>query len=152
MLSGVHALNMLDAGTRAANPLLPNEGGRGAAIPLLVPQTDSDGNDIAGIRHPELSAALATYTGWNFQNPQSGNADQLVPLIGSYIPFAGTQAERAANSDPRLSIAERYANKEAFLAKVKVAAEQLVAQRYLLPRDLESIVERAGAHWDQLTQ
>jgi hypothetical protein len=29
-----------------------------------VPKTDSDGNDIAGIRLPELTVPLATCTGW----------------------------------------------------------------------------------------
>src|SRR6516164_7965556 len=29
-----------------------------------VPKVDSDGNDIAGIRLPELTVPLATYTGW----------------------------------------------------------------------------------------
>ncbi|MGB2596393.1 MAG: alpha/beta hydrolase domain-containing protein, partial [Pseudolabrys sp.] len=35
----------------------------GAIYPSYVPKTDSDGNDIAGIRLPELTVPLATYTG-----------------------------------------------------------------------------------------
>src|SRR5438093_3084239 len=37
----------------------------GAAFPVFVPQADADGNDLAGIRIPELAVPLATFTGWN---------------------------------------------------------------------------------------
>jgi hypothetical protein len=136
-----------------ANPLLAGNGGDGAPLPLFVPQVDADGNDIAGIRNPELAVPLATYTGWNF-NRAGGEADpdQLVPLAGSYIPFAATAAQRQANGDPRLSIAERYASRDEYLQRVRGAAEALVEGRYLLAADVERIVERAGAHWDLLTK
>jgi len=32
--------------------------------PALVPKTDADGNDVAGIRLPDVTAPVATYTGW----------------------------------------------------------------------------------------
>src|SRR5262249_935260 len=35
----------------------------GPIYPSFVPQTDSDGNDIAGVRLPDLVVPLATYTG-----------------------------------------------------------------------------------------
>jgi hypothetical protein len=151
-LPGAHALGALTAGTRAANPLLPGNGGEGAPLPLFVPQVDVDGNDIAGIRHPELAVPLATYTGWNF-NRAGGEADpdSLVPLVGSYIPFAATAEQRQASGDPRLSIAERYAGRDEYLQRVRSEAEALVAGRYLLAPDVAPIVARAGAHWDLLT-
>lgn len=147
---GVHTLAGLTAGVRAANPLLPDNGGEGAPLPLLVPQVDADGNDLAGIRHPELVVPLATYTGWNFNNPANGNPDALFPLAGSYLPFSATEAERAANGDPRVSIAARYRDREEFLAQVEAAGAALAAERYLLPADVAPIVERAGTHWDLL--
>ena len=36
----------------------------GSPYPVLVPKADADGNDMAGIRRPELTAPVATYTGW----------------------------------------------------------------------------------------
>src|SRR6185312_3358744 len=36
----------------------------GPIYPTFVPKWDSDGNEIAGIRLPELTVPLATYTGW----------------------------------------------------------------------------------------
>src|SRR5712671_6307450 len=35
-----------------------------SAYPALVPRTDADGNDVAGVRYPEIAVPLATYTGW----------------------------------------------------------------------------------------
>ena len=36
----------------------------GQIYPSFVPKTDSDGNDIAGVRLPDVTVPLATYTGW----------------------------------------------------------------------------------------
>jgi Alpha/beta hydrolase domain len=36
----------------------------GPVYPSFVPKTDSDGNDIAGVRLPDVTVPLATYTGW----------------------------------------------------------------------------------------
>src|SRR5205085_10914293 len=68
---------------------------------FLVPQVDADGNERAGIHLPEVSVPLATYTGWNFRNAKIGGTDQLVSLLGSYIPLTATKAEREAAKDPR---------------------------------------------------
>ena len=32
---------------------------------VLVPQVNADGNDVSGIRLPEVAVPLGTYTGWN---------------------------------------------------------------------------------------
>ena len=34
-------------------------------LPQLVVRVDADGNEVAGIKSPLLSAPLGTYTGWN---------------------------------------------------------------------------------------
>jgi hypothetical protein len=149
-IPAVHALVGLSAGNRAANPLIAANGGEGAPLPLRVPQVDADGNDLGGIRHPELVVPLATYTGWNFTHPDRGNPDELFPLAGSYMPFPATEEQRAANNDPRRSIAERYRDKEDFLTQVEAAGRALADGRYLLPADVAPIVARAGAHWDLL--
>ena len=41
----------------------------GTPYPVLVPQTDSDGNDLTGIRFPDVAVPLATYTGWSVRQP-----------------------------------------------------------------------------------
>ncbi len=118
------------------------------SYPMLVPQVDADGNETAGIRLPELAAPLATYTGWNLFNADSGPVDVLSSMQGSYIPFSRNEAERRAQGDPRPSIAERYPSREHYLGLVAEAAIQLVGERYLLAEDLPRILESAGRHWD----
>ena len=71
-------------------------------------------------------------------------------MKGSYIPFARTAAERKANSDPRLSIEERYRNREHYLGLSANAALELVDEGYLLAEDVPEILRQARAHWDYL--
>ena len=47
----------------------------GSPYPAFVPQTDADGNDIAGIRLPEVAVPLATYTGWGVRAAAFGGDD-----------------------------------------------------------------------------
>jgi hypothetical protein len=147
---GLRSPRTLRPGVRAANALLARGGGAGARLPYLVPQTDRDGIELAGVRLPELEVPLATYTGWNFRRPGTGPVDELAPLIGSYVPFPATMAERVAAQDPRAAIAERHGSRQAYLDRVREAAGRLVAERTLLAEDLPAVLERAAAHWDAL--
>jgi len=118
------------------------------SYPLLVPAVNEDGNEKGGIRLPELAAPLATYTGWNLFNSESGPEDVLSSMQGSYIPFARDEGERKSKGDPRPSIAERYPSREHYLGLVAEAAVQLITERYLLAEDLPRILESAARHWD----
>jgi hypothetical protein len=115
------------------------------AYTILVPQVDEDGNDIGGIRSTAVLAPTATYTGWNLYRPEFFGGNQLCSLQGSYIPFAPTQAERLANGDPRPSLEERYGTHEGYVAAVRAATEQLVAERLLLPDDAARLISAAEA-------
>ena len=77
-------------------------------------------------------------------------AGTLFPLQGAVVPFAATRAERDASGDPRPSLAERYADSAAYVAAVRAAAAQMVAERLLLPQDAERAVELAKQ--DSLSQ
>ncbi len=122
-----------------------------SAYPILVPQVDPDGNELAGIRVPELAVPVATYTGWNLFNEQSGPPHVVSSMQGSFIPFARTRAERERASDPRRSIEERYQRREQYLAEILKAANDLVAKGHLLKDDVPRIVEQAGLRWDYVT-
>ena len=120
----------------------------GKSYVTLVPQTDADGNDLAGIRLPYLAAPLGTFTGWNLLKNEYGGAEPDrcdSTQVGSFIPFANSKAEREAAGDPRLSIEERYPSKEAYLAALRASAATLVKQRFLLAEDYDRILERATA-------
>jgi hypothetical protein len=124
----------------------------GPAFPVLVPQVDADGNEPDGVRLPEITVPLATYTGWNLRDPSIGAADQRLPFEGSYIPFPKTAAERQRTGDPRKSIAERYAGKDEYLAKFKTAVDALVAQRWILNEDREAFLDRGMLEWAEATK
>ena len=83
---------------------------------------------------------------------RSGNPTEIYPLLGSYMPFAATKAERMATKDPRLSIEERYAGKDDYLQKIRVDATALIRDGYLLEEDVETVLARANAHWDYATR
>ncbi len=110
---------------------------------VLVPRTDSDGNDIAGVRAPDVAAPLATHTGFNVR--KAGFAEgQLCGLNGSYLPFAKDAQERAAKRDPRASLAERYGTQAAYVQRVRASAEQLRAEGLMLDEDVARSLELAA--------
>jgi hypothetical protein len=122
-----------------------------SSYPILVPQVDADGNEIAGIRMPEMAVPTATYTGWNLFNAESGPTHVVSSMVGSFIPLPATKAERSASKDPRRSIEERYRGRDQYLAEVTKAAGELVSKGYVLQADLPRIVEQAGTRWDYAT-
>jgi hypothetical protein len=119
-----------------------------SALPYLVPQVDADGNELAGIRVPEVSVPLATTTGWNFRAERIGNPTTIVALLGSYVPLARTRAERETRRDPRPSIEERYKGRDDYLERIRTAATALVKERLILDQDVEDVVQRATKHWE----
>jgi hypothetical protein len=119
-----------------------------SVLPFIVPQVDSDGNDIGGIRLPEQAVPLGTYTGWAFRSERIGAPGTLVAMAGSYIPFMKTRSDREKSHDPRLSVEERYNSRADYVHRVEEAAKKLVQERYLLQEDVPAIVEAAGQHWD----
>lgn len=123
----------------------------GSAFPMLVPQVDADGNDLPGIRMPEIAVPLATFLGWNFMNGRSGPTNELAALTGSFIPFARTRADREKSNDPRPSIEERYKNKGAYIELITKSANDLALKGYVMKEDVPGIVEEAGARWDWVT-
>jgi hypothetical protein len=127
------------------------DGGHFAALPFVVPKVDADGNEVTGIRVPELAVPLATTTGWNFRVDRVGNPTTLYALLGSYVPFARTKIEREARRDPRLSIEERYRDREDYLQRIRAAAAGLVTDRFLLEEDVDDVVQRATRHWTYAT-
>jgi hypothetical protein len=110
----------------------------------LVAATDADGNEVAGIRLPDIAVPLATYTGWNlYKRPYPEG--ELCDRDGSYSAFAATRAEREKAGDPRASIEERYASHADYVEKIKKAAAELVAARLLLQEDADAYVTRASS-------
>jgi hypothetical protein len=123
-----------------------------SSFPVLVPVVDEDGNERDGVRLPQITVPLATYTGWNLRDPSIGASDQRLPFQGSYIPFARTAAERVQKGDPRKSISERYPNREDYMKRYQAAIDDLIKKRWILPEDREAMIERGRQEWDEATK
>jgi hypothetical protein len=138
----------LDYGPSASIGVMAYPPGIGEPYPRLVSTVDADRNEVAGIRLPDVSVPLATYTGWNPRHPKTGGPGQLLNMMGSTIPFAATAAERQASDDPRPSIEERYASRDDYAACVRAAAVELARERLMLQEDVELVVESALKRYD----
>lgn len=123
-----------------------------ARFPIFVPQVGADGNDIGGVRMPELAVPLATYTGWNLFDPAWGPADLMTTTLGSFLPFPRTREERARTGDPRLSIEERYGDGDRYLTLVASAADAQVEAGFVLRDDVAQILNRARVRWDTIVR
>ena len=123
----------------------------GATLDCLVSDVDADGNEVAGIRMPLVAVPLGTSAGWNPRLPVHGLPAVLLEFVGSFVPFARTEAERVEATDPRPSLAERYAGRGQFAALVLAACESLVEQRFLLPVDVAALVEQATEAYQRAT-
>ncbi len=117
---------------------------KGPPFGVRVPQVDEDGNEVAGIRMPEVVAPLGTFTGWRYR--QRGATDALVGLEGMWVPFSRDEDER--EGDSRQSIAQRYSSRKAYLDCVAQAAQKLVEERLMLREDVDRVVAHAGMMYD----
>ena len=107
----------------------------------LVPQVDEDGNEIAGIRLPDVAVPPATYAGWTMRNPAYSLT--LGRNTGRTWAFPSTESRRIEAGDPRKSIAERYSSKEDFLFRVTESLLKLREERLLLDEDFSSLLDKA---------
>ncbi|HEX5326894.1 MAG TPA: alpha/beta hydrolase domain-containing protein, partial [Acetobacteraceae bacterium] len=117
----------------------------GSEYTVLVPAVDADGNEVAGVRPPMVTAPLGTYTGWNLRGRGFG-LGALYRFEGSYLPFPDTATERAITGDPRAAVLERYADRGAYAEAIRRAARELAAAGLLLDEDVERCVA-AAADW-----
>ena len=110
---------------------------QGESFVDLVSAVDADGNEVAGIRLPAVAAPLAAYTGWNPRRHIEELPDVLYERVGSKLAFP----------PGRPSVTERYPSREDYVAAARAAAESLVAERFMLADEIESVVKKAAADY-----
>jgi hypothetical protein len=108
--------------------------------PVLVPQTDKDGNALAGVRHPFVDVPVATYKGWNLRSDSIGFAGVRVAFTGSYIPW------------PKETVLGRYHSHEQYLGAFTLAALKMMNERFLTADDLPRLLHDGEARWEYATK
>jgi Alpha/beta hydrolase domain len=137
--------NFYETGIATVNPpvITPpyqDNPANGPIYPSFVPKTDRDGNDIAGVRLPDVTVPLATYTGWALRSGVWANDG--CEAAGQFIPFARTKAERLVSGDPRPSVEERYPSFDKYYNQVRRAVDNMVKDRLMLCEDADDQIER----------
>jgi hypothetical protein len=99
------------------------------AYVTLVPQVDADGNELAGIRLPDIAVPRGTFTGWNLYKAPYPDGE-LADRDGTFLVFAATEAERA--DDPRAPLEARYPG-TTYADAVRAVVVELQKDRFLLP-------------------
>jgi hypothetical protein len=102
----------------------------------LVPQVNADGNEMAGIRLPDIAVPRGTFMGWNLYKAPYPDGE-LADREGTFLAFAPTEAGRGA--DPRASLARRYPG-TVYADAVRAVVAALQADGFLLPEDVERFI------------
>jgi hypothetical protein len=123
----------------------------GGEYGVRLPQVDVDGNELDGVRMPEVAVPLGTYTGWNFRTAETGFPTELVDFTGMFLPFAKNPGA-ITPGDPRRPISERYRNKGEYLDLYARHAADMVEGGYLLPDDLDAVQKRAEFLWHSIME
>ena len=113
-------------------------------LPSLVPVVDADGNETPGVASVLHQAPLGTYLGWNVF-AEGFYKGRNCGLVGGFVPFARSKADRSAAGDPRLSLEERYGTHDGYVAAVRAAAARQVRDRFLLQEDADRLISQAEA-------
>jgi hypothetical protein len=118
----------------------------GPVYPSYVSKVDHDGNEVAGIRLPDVAAPIATTSGWGLRSPAFGGGPwDGCEASGQWIAFPTTKAQRLSTGDPRKSLEERYKNHAGYVKEVAKEARKLEQRRLLLPADVQRYIDAAEA-------
>ena len=101
-----------------------------------VSAIDEHGNEIAGLRLPDLTQPLGTHTGWNPRHPDTGGEDLTSHFVGLTQWF---------NRD---EILNRYGDRATYLDRVRADAEQLAAEGIILTDDIDLVIDNCAERWD----
>ncbi len=150
----VHTAHRMDYGPRwARERVITQQPPRvGPAYGTRVPAVDSLGNELGGIRTVFTQAPLATVTPWRLRTRAVANPDELDDFFGGMIPLSRTEAVADSTGDARASVQTLYLARDAYEARAREAADQLIEAGFLLTEDRQSELDRALALWDWLME
>ncbi len=133
-MRSVDGLTLLDPGALPRMPRLAAP--QAEPYTTYAPAIDADGNEVVGIRLPDLMVPVATHTGWVSRHPDTGGAGQILDMMGASIPFSSDK------------LADLYRDRDDYRARVLESAKRLAADRYILEEDVELVAELALQRYD----
>ena len=112
--------------------------GSGEASAAIVSALDDDGNEVAGVRLPQLVEPVATLHGL-----ERATADRRPARSDARLPRQSSAARAGA------APTQRYADRADYEVRVRATARGLVADRFLLPEDVELVTADAVGVYDE---
>ncbi len=143
-------LHRVDLGPNAESGIVSLPAKLGEEYPSYVSAVDDDGNEVAGIRVPDISVPVGTHTGWVPRDPSTGGDGQLLDMMGTTLTFAVTDAEREKLGDPRPALSGRYRDRGDYEARARAAAQTLADAGYIVPEDVEVAGDLAVERYESL--
>lgn len=119
----------------------------GPAFPSLIPQVDSIGNELGGIRNVAIEVPLGTYLPWHVRIGLAGGNGEMTDFIGTFVPLLSREIDSESDSRPRLE--DLYADRNAYMKRCQDATGRLVQSGFLLEEDVDEVMERAGNTWNR---
>ena len=106
----------------------------GQNYPTVVAAVDPAGNEMGGVRMPDVEVPVAIHTGFNPRHSDSGGAGQILEYVGSTLPLADLE--------------QRYTSEDDYLERLRAAALRLSDARLLLEEDIELCMAIALERYD----
>lgn len=106
----------------------------GQNYPTVIAAVDSAGNEIGGVRMPDVEVPVAIHTGFNPRHSDSGGVGQILEYVGSTLPLGDLE--------------QRYASKDEYLERVRAAALALSDARLVLEEDIGLCITIASERYD----
>ena len=113
-------------------------------IPMKVPRTDADGNELGGVPVVLRDAPLGTYLGWNI-TAAGFHKGQICNYTGGWIPFATTHGRAPGHRRPAPVARERYRNHDGYVRAVTAAADNAFGAGLPAAADRDALIAAAEA-------
>ncbi|MDE2746067.1 MAG: alpha/beta hydrolase domain-containing protein [Chloroflexota bacterium] len=101
-----------------------------------VSAIDDVGNEVAGLRLPDLTQPLGLHTGWNPRHPETGGEHLTSHFVGLTQWLS------------RDEILARYGDRASYLDRVRADAERLATDCIILAEDIDLVVANCAERWD----
>ena len=126
----------IDLGPDAAKGVGRYPSCEGAEYSAYVSAIDADGNELAGVRLPDISSPVATHTGWNPRHETNGAPGLAAHFVGITHFWSAEEITR------------RYPTRDAYEQSVTSDAQILVESARILPEDKALAIANALARYD----